>query len=223
MARIAAVIFDMDGVLIDSEGLWNQARVQITSEHGGRWREEAQRAMMGMSSLEWSRYMHDELGVAMDPEQISETVVSRLERLYRERVPVLPGAREAVVACSEVWPLALASSANRPLIELVLDLTNMRSRFRATVSSEEVPRGKPAPDVYLEAARRLSIAPDRCAAVEDSANGLLSAAAARMTVIAIPNSEFPPAEEPLSRAALVLDGIEQLTPARLEELGDSAS
>jgi HAD superfamily hydrolase (TIGR01509 family) len=222
MVSIAAVIFDMDGVLIDSEGLWDQAREQITLENGGRWRDEAQRAMMGMSSLEWSRYMHQELGVAMDPEQISDTVVARLEGLYRERVPLLPGAREVVVACSEVWPLGLASSANRPLIELVLDLTSLRDRFAATVSSEELPRGKPAPDVYLEAARQLSTPPERCAAVEDSTNGLLSAAAAGMTVVAIPNREFPPTRDALSRSALVVDAIKQLTPGRLRELSDSA-
>jgi HAD superfamily hydrolase (TIGR01509 family) len=221
MASIGALIFDMDGVLIDSEGLWNEARMQIASENGGRWRENAQRAMMGMSSLEWSRYMHEDLGVAMEPEQISAAVVSRLERLYREQVPVLPGAREAVVACSEVWPLGLASSANRPIIELVLDLTELRDHFEATVSSEEVPRGKPAPDVYIEAARRLSVPPYRCAAVEDSTNGLLSAAAARMRVIAIPNREFPPDEDAISRAALVVDAIQQLTPGLIEELADS--
>jgi HAD superfamily hydrolase (TIGR01509 family) len=179
--------------------------------------------MMGMSSLEWSRYMHEDLGVPIQPEQLSEMVVSRLGRLYRERVPLLPGAREAVVACSEVWPLGLASSANRPLIELVLDLTELRERFRATVSSEEVPRGKPAPDVYLEAAQRIDVGPERCAAVEDSTNGLLSADAAGMTVIAVPNREFPPAEDALARAALVLDGTEALTPMRIEELADSAS
>jgi HAD superfamily hydrolase (TIGR01509 family) len=220
---VDAVIFDLDGVLIDSEGLWNEARMEITSETGGRWRDEAQRAMMGMSSLEWSRYMHEDLGVPIQPEQLSEMVVSRLGRLYRERVPLLPGAREAVVACSEVWPLGLASSANRPLIELVLDLTELRERFRATVSSEEVSRGKPAPDVYLEAAQRIDVAPERCAAVEDSTNGLLSADAAGMTVIAVPNREFPPAEDALARAALVLDGTEALTPMRIEELADSAS
>lgn len=223
MPTVDAVIFDLDGVLIDSEGLWNEARMEITSETGGRWRDEAQRAMMGMSSLEWSRYMHEDLGVPIQPEQLSEMVVSRLGRLYRERVPLLPGAREAVVACSEVWPLGLASSANRPLIELVLDLTELRERFRATVSSEEVPRGKPAPDVYLEAAQRIDVGPERCAAVEDSTNGLLSADAAGMTVIAVPNREFPPAEDALARAALVLDGTEALTPMRIEELADSAS
>ncbi|HEY2437206.1 MAG TPA: HAD family phosphatase, partial [Solirubrobacteraceae bacterium] len=187
MSSIAAVIFDLDGVLIDSEGLWNQARMEITAENRGRWRPDAQRAMMGMSSLEWSRYMREELGVAMPPEEISGAVVSRLENLYRQHVPLLPGAREVVQTLADVWPLGLASSANRPIIELVLERTELRDRFKATVSSEEVPRGKPAPDVYLEAARRLEMTPDRCAAVEDSTNGLLSAAAAGMAVIAVPN------------------------------------
>ena len=223
MASILAVIFDLDGVLIDSEGLWNQARMQITSEHAGRWRPDAQREMMGMSSVEWSRYMHDELGVSMEPEEISAAVVSRLKRLYRERVPLLPGARDAVAGCSDVWPLGLASSANRPIIELVLDLSHLRDRFRAAVSSEEVPGGKPAPDVYLEAARRLEVAPERCAAVEDSTNGLLSAAAAGTTVIAVPNREFPPDEEALARAALVLETIGELTPAAVEQLSGSVS
>jgi HAD superfamily hydrolase (TIGR01509 family) len=208
----------MDGVLIDSEGLWDQARMEITAENGGRWRPDAQRAMMGMSSTEWSRYMHEVLGVATAPEEISAEVVSRLERLYRQQVPLLPGAREAVLKLSELWPLGLASSANRPLIELVLDLAQLRDRFKATVSSEEVARGKPAPDVYLEAARRLGVAPERCAAVEDSTNGLLSAAAAGMSVIAVPNREFPPTEEALARSALVLESINELQPERLEGL-----
>jgi HAD superfamily hydrolase (TIGR01509 family) len=215
---VAAVIFDLDGVLIDSEGLWNQARMEITAENGGRWRPDAQRAMMGMSSVEWSRYMHDALGVGLAPEEISAAVVSRLESLYREHVPVLPGARQVVLALSDVWPLGLASSANRPIIELVLERTQLRDRFRATVSSEEVSRGKPAPDVYLEAARRLGTPPERCAAVEDSTNGLLSAAAAGMIVIAVPNREFPPDEDALARAAMVFDAIDELTPARVERL-----
>jgi HAD superfamily hydrolase (TIGR01509 family) len=167
--------------------------------------------------------MHEQLGVAMEPDRISAAVVSRLEHLYRQDVPLLPGAREVVVAISEMWPLGLASSANRPIIELVLDLAGMRGSFKATVSSEEVPRGKPAPDVYLEAANRLEVAPEHCAAVEDSTNGLLSAAAAGTKVIAIPNREFPPAEEALARASLVVDSIDQLTPRRVEDLDGSAS
>jgi HAD superfamily hydrolase (TIGR01509 family) len=215
---IEAVVFDLDGVLLDSEAVWATAREQLVRERGGAWRPDAARAMMGMSSLEWSRYMHDELGVEMPPAEISRAVVGRLERLYRERLPLIPGAREAVTSLAGRWPLGLASSANRPIIELVLDLAGMRDSFGATVSSEEVERGKPAPDVYLEAARRLGVEAEECAAVEDSSNGLRSAAAAGMTVIAIPNREFPPADDALAQAAVVIDSLYGLRPALLESL-----
>ncbi len=166
-----------------------------------------------MSSVEWSRYMHDSLEVPMEPEEISLAVVARLEQHYRERVPLLPGAEEAVRATAERWPVALASSANRPLIDLVLELTDLAPLFRVTVSSEEVPRGKPAPDVYLEAARRLGLEPKRCAAVEDSANGIRAADAAGMRVVAIPRPDFRPADVALRRANTVLDSLAELVPA----------
>jgi len=207
VSRPAAVIFDLDGVLVDSEKVWNEARRQLVEERGGCWREQAQRAMMGMSSLEWSRYMAEELGVPMSPEAISAAVVQRLKRLYRERVPLIAGAREAVASLAARWPLAIASSANRPVIELVLERTALAAFFEAAVSSEEVAHGKPAPDVYIEAARRLSLEPRSCAAVEDSGNGLRAAAAAGMLVVAIPNREFPPEEEALAMADLVLPSI----------------
>jgi HAD superfamily hydrolase (TIGR01509 family) len=213
----AAVVFDMDGVLIDSETVWNDARRELVERNGGRWRDEAQRAMMGMSSVEWSRYMQDELGVPMSSEEISAAVVEELERRYRERLPLIDGAREAVVRAAAHWPLALASSANRPVIELALREAGLAACFAATVSSEEVPRGKPAPDVYLEAARRLGVDPAACVAVEDSSNGLRSAAAARMGVIAVPNREFPPADDALALAALTLDSIGDLEPEDVEE------
>jgi HAD superfamily hydrolase (TIGR01509 family) len=212
------VIFDLDGVIVDSEGAWNDARRELTEQSGGTWRPDAQRAMMGMSSLEWSRYMHDELGVPMPPGEISDAVVERLEQHYEEQLPLIPGAREAVLSLAERWPLALASSANPSIISLVLERSGLGASFKATVSSEEVPQGKPAPDVYLEAARRLSAEPASCAAVEDSYNGLRSAAAAGMAVVAIPNREFPPAEDALALAETVLDSIQQLTPELVERL-----
>jgi HAD superfamily hydrolase (TIGR01509 family) len=162
--------------------------------------------------------MHDELGVPMPPQEISDAVVERLERHYEEELPLIPGAREAVLGMAERWPLGLASSANPSIIELVLERAELGNSFRATVSSEEVPRGKPAPDVYLEAARRLGVEADRCAAVEDSSNGLRSAAAAGMAVIAIPNREFPPADDALALADLVLGSIRELTPAAIDDL-----
>jgi HAD superfamily hydrolase (TIGR01509 family) len=213
MSGPAAVIFDLDGVLIDSETVWSNARRELVEESGGTWRADAPRAMMGMSSVEWSRYMREELGVPLSAEVISRAVVERLERLYRERLPLLPGARETVMSLACRWPLALASSANRPIIALVLELADLGRYFTATVSSEEVAHGKPAPDVYLEAARRISWEPVRCAAVEDSANGLRAAASAGMKIIAIPNPHFPPGDDVLATADVVLPSIEALTPS----------
>jgi HAD superfamily hydrolase (TIGR01509 family) len=212
---IEAVVFDLDGVLVDSEEIWDEARRQLVAERGGRWHERAQRDMMGMSSREWARYMHEELGVRESSEEISEAVVRRLEALYRERLPLIPGAVEAVRRIGARWPLGVASSSNRPLIDLVLELSGLAPHFRATVSSEEVEQGKPAPDVYLEAARRLGCDPARCAAIEDSENGIRSAAAAGMRVVAIPNRAFPASAETL-RLAAVLDSIAELEPEVVE-------
>jgi len=207
---LAVVIFDLDGVLVDSEHVWDDARRRLVQECGGMWRPEATRTMMGMSSLEWSRYMHDELGVDLPPPEISAAVAERLERAYRDRLPLIPGAVETVAAVADRHSLGLASSANRRVIDLVLELAGLGRFFEATVSSEEVPRGKPAPDVYLEAARRLGVAPARCTAVEDSANGIRSAAAAGMTVVAIPNRNFPPDAGALGLASAVLASVSDL-------------
>jgi HAD superfamily hydrolase (TIGR01509 family) len=208
---IDGVVFDLDGLLIDSEQVWDEARQELARERGGRWTETASRDMMGMSSLEWSRYMHDVVGVVDPPEEISGEVVRRLEEIYRRQVPLLDGAVEAVERFAARWPLALASSSNRELIDLVLELTGLAKFFRVTVSSEEVPRGKPEPDVYLEAARRLGIAAERCAAVEDSENGIRSAKAAGMRVLAIPNPRYRPGDEALALADAVVSSLEELT------------
>ena len=208
---IEAVVFDLDGVLLDSEQLWDEAREQLARERGGRWHDQAQRDMMGMSSLEWSRYMHETIGLPEPPEEISREVVERLTALYRERLPAIPGAKEAVERLAADYKLGLASSSNRELIDLALELLGVAHLFAATVSSEEVARGKPAPDVYLEAARRLGIEPARAAAVEDSQNGILAAKAAGMRVIAIPNRHFPPDEEALARADVTLSSLAELT------------
>jgi HAD superfamily hydrolase (TIGR01509 family) len=208
---IDGVVFDLDGLLIDSEQVWDEARQELARERGGRWTETASRDMMGMSSLEWSRYMHDFVGVVDPPEEISGEVVRRLEEIYRRQVPLLDGAVEAVERFAARWPLALASSSNRELIDLVLELTGLAQFFRVTVSSEEVPRGKPEPDVYLEAARRLGIAAERCAAVEDSENGIRSAKAAGMRVLAIPNPRYRPGDEALALADAVVSSLEELT------------
>jgi HAD superfamily hydrolase (TIGR01509 family) len=214
---VTAVIFDMDGVLLDSEPLWDAARERLARESGGRWSDTAQREMMGMSSPEWSRYMHEELAVPLEPARISEAVVRAMEDLYRERLPLVDGAVEAVERLSR-FTLGLASSANRRLIDLALELSGLARRFAATVSSEEVERGKPAPDVYLEAARRVGEAPQACAAVEDSGNGILSARAAAMRVVAVPGRAFPPDPEALGQADAVLGSLAELEPSTVEAL-----
>ena len=189
---IDAVVFDLDGVLLDSEQLWDEVREELTRERGGRWSKRAQADMMGMSSPEWSRYLHDVLGLRESPDELADEVVRRMEARYRERLPLIPGAREAVERLAARWPLGLASSSNRPLIDLALELSGLAPFFAVTVSSEEVGRGKPAPDVFLEAARRLGVEPARAAAIEDSANGIRSAHAAGLRVVVIPNAHFPP-------------------------------
>jgi HAD superfamily hydrolase (TIGR01509 family) len=214
-----AVVFDLDGLLLDSEHRWDEVREELTRERGARWHDRAQADMMGMSSVEWSRYMHDELGLSESPEEISAEVVRRMEARYRERLPLLPGAPEAVERIAARWPLGLASSSNKPLIDLALEVSDLARLFLATVSSEEVTRGKPAPDVYLEAARRLDVDPTRAAAIEDSHNGILSAAAAGIRVVAIPNRRFPPGEEALAKADVTLESLDELTPAVITRLG----
>jgi HAD superfamily hydrolase (TIGR01509 family) len=213
---IEAVIFDLDGILIDSEHVWDAVRQQLAEERGGRWNEHASRDMMGMSSIEWSHYMRDVIGLEEEPEEISAEVVGRLEERYRTEIPLIPGAEQAVERLAARWPLALASSSNRELIDLVLTESGLGGFFRASVSSEEVARGKPAPDVFIEAARRLDADPTRCAAIEDSENGILAAKAAGMRTIAIPNPQYPPHEDALTSADLVLATIEELTQAAVE-------
>ena len=209
---IDAVVFDLDGLLLDTEQLWDEVREDLARERGGRWSERAQSDMMGMSSPEWSRYMHDVVGLRQSPDEIAEEVVRRMEAHYRERLPLIPGALEAVARLAARWPLGLASSSNRPLIDLALELGGLAAFFAVTVSSEEVERGKPAPDVYLEAVRGLGVEPAHAAAVEDSGNGIRSAHAAGLRVVAIPNAHFPPDEEALGLADVAVDLLDELAP-----------
>jgi HAD superfamily hydrolase (TIGR01509 family) len=213
---IEAVLFDLDGILIDSEPVWEEVRRGLVAERGGRWQPDSQRRLMGMSTAEWSRYLATELGVDLSPDQVARTVIARMVERYRSPLPLLPGAVAAVERLAARWPLGLASSSPRSLIDAILDRAGLAQRFAATVSTEEVASGKPAPDVYVEVSRRLGVRPDRCAAVEDSSNGLRSAHAAGCRVIAIPRPEFPPEPDALALAARTLDNLDELTVATLE-------
>lgn len=206
-------MFDLDGIIVQTEEIWDDVRERYIRSLGGRYDAVAQRAMMGMSSSEWSGYLHEELGVPREPERINEDVVSLMLARYRQELPLVAGAVDAVRRMATTYPLGLASSSNRPLIDAVLELAGLDGCFRATVSSEEAGRGKPWPDVYLEAARLLAVPAAACLAIEDSDNGILSAKAAGMRVIAVPNPTYPPSSAALAEADDVLSTIAELTPA----------
>ncbi|MGZ6078973.1 MAG: HAD family hydrolase [Myxococcaceae bacterium] len=208
---VAAVVFDLDGVLLDSEQVWDEVRRSLAADAGRPWPAEATRAMQGMSTPEWSGYLTDVVGVPGSPERVAAAVIDQVATGYRDHLPLLPGAVEAVQRLAATWPLGLASSSPRRLIDAVLDAAGLTEWFRASVSTEEVPAGKPSPAVYLEAARRLGVDPRRSVAVEDSSNGLRSAAAAALTVIAVPNPHFPPAEDALALAAATVSSLDELT------------
>jgi HAD superfamily hydrolase (TIGR01509 family) len=224
-ADVAAVIFDLDGVLLESEQLWNAAKRELTRRRGGTWSTSAETEMLGMSSTEWSRYMHDRLGVPLDPQEISREVVAILAEQYRSDLPLIAGADAAVRRLAARWSLGIASSANREIIELVLELTGWKELFAATTSSEEVANGKPAPDVYLQTAGRLGADPSSCVAIEDSDAGIRAALAAGLAVVAIPNPTYPPDQATLEGAVLVLRSLSELdaaavaTAAARQELG----
>jgi HAD superfamily hydrolase (TIGR01509 family) len=209
---IKAVVFDLDGVLVDSEPVWEQVRRGLVAERGGHWAPDAQRRLMGMSTPEWARYLSQDLGVALPPDQVAIQVIDRMTARYTEHVPLMDGAVEAVHRIAARWPLAVASSAPAVLIQTVLQSAGLRSCFSVVMSTEQVVHGKPAPDIYLAVTAALGFPPPDCAAVEDSSNGLRSAAAAGLRVIAIPQPQYPPDPDALARASLVLPSLTGLTP-----------
>jgi HAD superfamily hydrolase (TIGR01509 family) len=214
---VKAVIFDMDGIIVDSEQLWDDAREELVKETGGRWGAGAQRAMMGMASHEWSAYVRDELEVPMTAAEINKDVVGRLLRSYEEHLPLLPGAVDVVRAIGVRWPLALASSSNREIIDHVIEIAGITDQFVKTVSSEEVGRGKPAPDVFLATAKQLDVAPAECVVIEDSGNGIRAGVAAGMRVVAAPNLDFPPEPDAIALAHVVVDRVADISVETIEE------
>jgi HAD superfamily hydrolase (TIGR01509 family) len=215
---VRAVVFDLDGVIIDSEQVWEEVRRGYVAEHGREFLPDTQQRLMGMSTPEWARYLAEDVGVGLPPERVAADVLDRMAERYRARVPLIPGAVDAVHRIAARFPVALASSSARALIDRVLESAGLTGVFRTTLSTEEVPRGKPAPDVYLTAVAKLGLTPAVCAAVEDSSNGLRSAAAAGLTVIAVPHGVYPPAEDALAGATLVVTAVTEVTPEAVSSL-----
>lgn len=213
---IASVVFDLDGVLVDSEGVWEEVRRAFVAEGGGRWMPDTQRRLMGMSTGEWARYLSQELGVRMAPDEVAQGVIERMNERYARDLPLIPGAVEAVRRMGDRWPLGVASSSPPAIIHMVLERAGLADAFGAVASSDEVANGKPAPDVYLLAASRLGVDPTSSVAIEDSSNGLRSASAAGYRVVAIPQPAYPPDPEALALASVRLDSLDALTPEVLE-------
>jgi len=218
-SRIAAVVFDMDGVLTDTETIWDDVRRGLAARDGRAWPAGATEAMLGMSTPEWSRYLSDVVGVDGGPAEVAERTIAALADRYRAHLPLLPGAVAAVERMAAHWPIALASSSPRRVIDTVLAELGLTRVFGATVSTEEVAAGKPSPDGYQRACDLLGVDPTRAVAVEDSSNGLRSAAAAGMTVVAVPQPAFPPEPDALALAAATLGGLDELTVELVAALG----
>ena len=208
---IRAVVFDLDGVLIDSEPVWEQVRRGLVAERGGHWAPDSQRRLMGMSTPEWARYLSEDLGVGLSPDAVAAAVIDRMAARYTEHVPLMAGAVEAVRRLAARWPLGLASSSPETLIQTVLQSAGLQSCFTVVMSTEQVAHGKPAPDIYLAVTAGLGYLPPDCAAVEDSSNGLRSAGAAGLRVIAVPQPRYPPDPDALAQASLVLPSLAGLT------------
>jgi HAD superfamily hydrolase (TIGR01509 family) len=216
---VEAVVFDLDGVLINSEPIWDEVRRELAQRAGRPWPGDATRAMQGMSTPEWSSYLAEVVHLPAAPEELAELVIDAVEQRYAKQLPLIPGAREAVIRLAPRLRLGLASSSPRRLIDTVLDAAALTEYFEVTVSTEEVEAGKPSPAVYREAVRRLDVPASRTAAVEDSSNGLRSAHAAGLVVVALPHEAFPPAPDALSLAAAQVRDLADLTPALFAALG----
>jgi HAD superfamily hydrolase (TIGR01509 family) len=217
---IQAIVFDLDGVLIDSEPVWEEVRRDYVDRHGGQWQPDSQARLMGMSTSEWARYLSEELGVGKDPIEVADEVIAEMRQRYEVDLPLMPGAVDAVYQLGDGYRRALASSSPRSLIDRVLETADLTRALEVTLSTEEVARGKPEPDVYLAIADRLRVAPQLCVAIEDSSNGLRSASAAGMAVIAIPHPAYPPQPDALALADLTLDSLTELTMERLATIPD---
>lgn len=216
---VEAVVFDLDGVLLDSEPVWEQVRRAYVQQNGGHWPTDAQDQLMGMSTEEWARYLVDEAGVDESPQVVAAAVVARMAQRYAQSLPLLSGALHAVARLGDRWQLGLASSSPRSLIDSVLATADVAHRFAVTVSTEEVARGKPSPDVYRAVVRSLGVVPEHCVAIEDSSNGLMAAAAAGLVPVAVPQRHYPPSPEALGVARFVATDLDQLTVHLLESLG----
>ena len=208
---IEAVIFDMDGVLVDSEIYWDKARVEFASDRGKSWTPALQRLAMGRSTMGWARVMQTQLALDESLDDIIAEMKARVIAQYEARMPTRPGALDAVARMSERYRVGLASGSPTEIIKAVLRITGLDQIFEVMVYGDELPRGKPAPDIYFEALKRLAVAPGRSLGIEDSANGLRSLKAAGMYAVAAPSPGYPLAADVLALADAHISTLEDFT------------
>lgn len=218
-----AVIFDLDGTLTDTERIWDEVRRDLAAADGLVWTEANSRAVMGMSTQDWSAYMSAVAGIGATPEIAARRTIDGLLERYDRALPAVPGAREAVARLAEHWPLGVASSSPRILIEHALTALGVRDLIAVVRSTEEGPaRGKPAPDAFLWVAEQLRVEPASTVVVEDSGSGILAGVNAGMPVVAVPRF-LPPPEDVLARASAVLEHLDELTVDLVQSLGAGAA
>lgn len=215
---IAAVMFDMDGLLVDSEPVWDEARSMMARSVGKSWNRADHKAVMGVSTEEWVDYMIRRLDLNLPPQTVETEIIAQMVALYERRIPFFKGASKAVALAADAFPTGLASGSPRRLIDTVTRHPALKDKFKAILSADQTGRGKPAPDVYLAAAAALAVAPEVCVCLEDSGNGILAGKSAGMRVIAIPDPRFPPSTEKLAQADVILESLSQFSLATIAGL-----
>lgn len=215
---IEAIIFDMDGLLIDSEPVWDKARGIMAAEAGIDWNTDDHKAVMGVSTHEWVSYMTARLKLDMSPESLEKHIVDQMVSLYEQQIPYFPGAVEAVALSADHYITGLASGSPRGLIDTVTGDKALKGKFNAIISGDQVENGKPSPDIYLAVTEMLGVAPSKCVCLEDSGNGILAGKNAGLKVIAVPDSRFSPSMEKLNQADVILASLSEFSLRTLEQL-----
>lgn len=208
---IEAIIFDMDGILIDSEPVWDAARARMAARLGKTWDKNDHEAVMGVSTAEWVAYMIKRLEPNMSHAEVQEEIARNMRELYTQEIPFMPLAIDTVDLAKSLYRVGLASGSIRELVDIVTTSPSLKGKFEYALSADQVERGKPWPDVYLKTCELMNVDPRNCLCIEDSGNGILAGKAAGMRVIAIPDERFPVKPEKLKEADLVLSSLEQVT------------
>lgn len=211
--QVQAVVFDMDGVVIDSEVVWQRVRTAYAQEFGRQWTQEDQVAMLGRSTPDWSAQMRARLGLQhLSDKDVAQAIIGRMLKAFAHEVPFRPGALEALQAIAGKYRVGLASGSPRVLVDCVLQHGNIAHCFQSVLSGDDVQHGKPHPEIYLRSLEKLGCAPVAAVGIEDAPNGLRALRNAGMWAIAAPCPEFPLDAESLSLAHRHISSMTELTP-----------